>query len=108
MIVPPRVLPARGLANLRTLAGRADQRISTYKEYLRISFLELERARHRQEIETARRRLEFMLARCREIDAEKAAILGGTAPPAAAREHRAPNIGRSAGRPAGRAFRFSY
>ncbi len=107
--MPPRVLPTRGLANLRTLAGRADRRSLSYKEYLRISFLELERARHAQEIETARRRLEFMLARCREIDTEKAAILGGAAPrAAAAHEHRATTGARSAVPPAGRPFRFSY
>lgn len=108
MIVPVRILPSRGLADLRTLAGLADRQPPSYKAYLRISFLELERARHGQEITTAQRRLAFLIARCREIDAEKSAILAssGVAPPppeAAA----APRTGRSG--PAGkRGFRLAY
>jgi hypothetical protein len=76
------VQPSRGLADLRTLAGLADKRTPAYKAYLRISFLELERARHGQEIGAARRRLDFMLRRCREIDAETGAILADVAPAA--------------------------
>ncbi len=74
--------PSRGLADLRTLAGLADKRTPAYKAYLRISFLELERTRHRQEIGAVRRRLDFMLRRCVEIDAETGAILAGVAPAA--------------------------
>ncbi len=107
--MPPRVLPARGLADLRTLTGRADRRSLSYKEYLRISFLELERARHAQESETARRRLELMLGRCREIDAEKAAILGDAMPaPAVVHQRRPTTAGRVTGQPGGRAFHFAY
>ncbi len=107
--MPPRVMPARGLADLRTLTGRADRRSLSYKEYLRISFLELERARHAQEIEQTRRRLEFMLERCREIDAEKAALLGGAMPaPAVMRQHRPTTAGGADHRPADRAFHFAY
>jgi hypothetical protein len=81
--MPVRVLPSRGLADLRTLGGLADRQPQSYKSYLRVSFLELERARHGQEIATARRRLAFLVARCAEIDAEKSEILAGTgmAPP---------------------------
>jgi hypothetical protein len=100
----PRVLPSRGLAVLRTLAGRADRRTPSYKDYLRISFLELERARHGQEIATARRRLEMMLARCREIEIEKAAILAAAGPPAAA----GLPPGNAAARQPRRAVRFRY
>jgi hypothetical protein len=73
--MPVRIRPSRGLADLHTLAGRADRQIPNYKAFLRISFLELERARHDQEIATIRRRLASMLARCGEIEAEKSRIL---------------------------------
>jgi hypothetical protein len=106
--MPVHVLPSRGLADLRTLAGRADRKLPSYKAFLRVSFLELERARHDQEIATTRRRLDFMLGRCREIDAEKSVILASAdvAPSrsevAAAPPRAYPN------RPGQRGFRFAY
>ncbi len=41
--------PLRGLADLRTLTGRSDTQVPAHKAYLRISFLELERARRNLE-----------------------------------------------------------
>jgi hypothetical protein len=76
-------IPARGLAALRTLAGKSETRVPAYKAYLRVSFLELERSRHGQEIGTAQARVERMLARCREIEAEKATILAAAGEPGA-------------------------
>lgn len=101
--------PSRGLANLRTLTGRSDTQIPAHKAYLRISFLELERARRTQEMRTARDRVDVIRERFREIDAEIAdtlANLNGTAPRAHALEapHRSP-VGRQ---PAKRTFRISY
>ena len=98
----------RGLASLRTLAGLADRQPQSYKAYLRVSFLELERARHGQEIVTAERRLAFLVARCREIDAEKGTILAGSgaAQPSSQSPEAAP-----AGRPGQsvkRGFRLAY
>ncbi|MGD1035852.1 MAG: hypothetical protein ABR878_01385 [Roseiarcus sp.] len=78
------MIPARGLAGLRTLAVRSDKRAAAYKAYLRVSFLELERARHGQEIDTTRARLKRMLDRCREIETEKEAILAAAIQPSAA------------------------
>jgi hypothetical protein len=66
------------------LTGRADKRVPVYKAYLRVSFLELERARHGQEIVTTRARLERMVDRCRQIETEKAAILAAAGQPGAA------------------------
>ncbi len=77
--------PSRGLGDLRTLTGRSDVQIPAYKAYLRISFLELERARRMQEIRTARARFDIIEGRFREIDTEIAEILGtlnGVSPPA--------------------------
>ncbi len=76
--------PSRGLNDLRTLAGRSDTQIPAHKAYLRISFLELERARRMQEIRTARARFDTIEGRFREIDTEISGILGslnGSAPP---------------------------
>lgn len=103
----PRIQPARGLASLRTLATQADRRMPAHKAYLRISFLELERARHDQEMTTAERRLASMQGRCRGIDAEKAEILAsiGQAAPAP------PVPAARASQPAGRGkprFQVSY
>jgi hypothetical protein len=103
-----RVLPLRGLANLRTLAGLADRQPQSYKAYLRVSFLELERARHGQEIVTVHRRLAFLVARCREIDAEKGAILAGSGTaPASSQAPEAASTGRpgQSGKPG---FRLAY
>ena len=69
------VKPTRGLTSLRTLAGRSSKQVPAYKAYLQVSFLELERARHKQEIGTVRQRLDRMVDRCLQIDTEKAAIL---------------------------------
>jgi hypothetical protein len=79
-----RVMPLRGLASLRTLTGGSGKRMPVYKAYLRVSFLELERARHCHEIGAARARLDRMLTRCREIESEKAAILATAGQPGAA------------------------
>jgi hypothetical protein len=101
--------PSRGLADLRTLSGRSDMQIPAHKAYLRISFLELERARRIQEMRTARDRIETMDARFREIDSEIADILAnqkGVAPRARPIEapHREP-MGR---KPVKRNFQIAY
>jgi hypothetical protein len=101
--------PSRGLSDLRTLTGRSDIQISAHKAYLRISFLELERARRTQEVRTCRDRLDAIAGRFREIDAEIANIhasLEGVAPRAQAVQapHRSP-VGRG---PTLRHFQFNY
>ena len=70
-----------GLSNLRTLTGHSDARLPVYKAYLRVSFLELERTRHSQEIATATERLHRIITRCKEIDKEKAAVLAAAGQP---------------------------
>ncbi len=93
-----RVRPARGLASLHTLASRADERMPAHKAYLRISFLELQRARHGQEMTTARGRLESLRTRCERIEHEKAAILASIGQPPAAARPRAASTGHSGAR----------
>jgi hypothetical protein len=94
---------------MRTLTGRSDTQIPVHKAYLRISFLELERARRTLEMRTYSDRFDKIRARFREIDSEVANILAsldGTAPRAQAVEapHKAP-VGRQ---PASRHFQINY
>ena len=69
----------RGVQDIRTLSGQADQRFLPYKAFLRISCLEMERARRGKERDSALRRVSSIEARFEEIDAEKAALLSGLA-----------------------------
>jgi len=95
--MPRRILPPRGLGNLRTWGERGKARMPPYKAYLRISFLELERARHDQEAAAAQQRLATIAARGRDIEAEKQTILAGlseTPPRPGAAELALPARGR--------------
>lgn len=101
--------PERGLNDLKTLTGRSDTRIPAHKAYLRISFLELERARRMQEMRTAKDRVDTMRARFREIDSEIADILAklnGAGPPA--RPVEAPRRAPVGLRPTKRKFSLTY
>jgi len=83
--------PSRGLSDLRTATGRSDTRIPLHKAYLRMSFLELERARRMEEIRTCRSRVDTIRARFCAIDAEMSALranLDGSAQPAPTIEPR--------------------
>lgn len=106
--MPIHVRP-RGVSDLRTLTGRSDTSIPAHKAYLRISFLELERARKLQEMRTARGRVDVIDVRFREIDSEIADILAnlrGTAP--RARPIQAPRPAPVGLRRTERKFRLSY
>ena len=101
--------PRRGLSDLRTVAGRSDTQIPAHKAYLRISFLELERARREQEIRSYSDRFDIIRARFREINAEIADIhasLDGSAP--RARAVQAPPRSPVGRRPATRHFQLNY
>lgn len=101
--------PSRGLSDLRTLTGRTDKSIPAHKAYLRMSFLELERARRSLELRAATDRSDAIHARFREIDKEIAEItaqLNGTAPAAhpVTAERKSPIEARHAKR----RFSFTY
>ncbi|WPP03081.1 hypothetical protein [Methylocella tundrae] len=109
MTMPAQGRPLRGTADLRTLTNRSDIQIPAHKAYLRISFLELEKARRTLEVRAASDRFEKIQTRFREIDAEIANILAnlnGAAPRAhaVAAPHRSP-VGR---KPMKRNFQLSY
>ncbi len=109
MTMPRQRRPSRGLSHLRTLSARSEAPISAHKAYLRISFLELERARRMQEVRACGDRFDAIRSRFREIDAEIAGILASlnsaaARAPAPEAARRSP-VGR---RPAARHFQFAY
>jgi len=61
----------KGLANLRTMAGRTDYLSENYKVYLRIATLEIEKARRSIEHRHILQRGQLLEKRFREIDDEK-------------------------------------
>lgn len=69
------VSPKRGMQNLHTMAGRADGPVKPHKAYLRISCLEMEKARLDTERAAAQKRIDRIKVRTLEIDAEKKSIM---------------------------------
>ncbi|RJQ64288.1 MAG: hypothetical protein C4530_02180 [Desulfobacteraceae bacterium] len=73
MSLPKRTI--RGLANIRTHSATRDQVSESYKAFLRIGALEMEKARRGKEKESALNRVQNIDARFREIEAEKSELL---------------------------------
>lgn len=65
----------RGLQDIRTISGSVDQTTIPYKAYMKISCLEMEKARRGKERESAIHRIKNIDARFKEIESEKDAIL---------------------------------
>ncbi len=68
-------IPRRGLREIRTLSGRADQVVLPYKAYMQITCLEMEKLRRQREKNNARQRILDLDARLVEIEAEKELLL---------------------------------
>ena len=64
----------RRLQDIKTIAGKVDKLSHPHTAYLRISCLEMERARKIKEKESAMRRVAMIDERLKEIDAEKSQI----------------------------------
>lgn len=73
--MPLTSMPKHGTSNLRSAIGSNHDGASAYKSYLRISFLELERARRQQLLRGAERTIRRIGDRFREIEVEKQSIL---------------------------------
>jgi hypothetical protein len=73
MAPPKRTI--RGLQDIRTLAGRPDIINEPYRTYMRITAIEMEKARKNKERESALHRVGIIEARVKEIDAEKKGLL---------------------------------
>lgn len=67
--------PMRSLRDIRTLTGKVAGASHPYKAYLRISHIEMEKARKTKESEAARELIAAIAARIEEIEAEKQALL---------------------------------
>ena len=65
----------RGLRDIHTRSGRVDRADVPYMAYMKISCLEMEKARRDQEKVSATTRIGNIDARLAEIEAEKGAIL---------------------------------
>lgn len=81
-------IPRRGLQDIRTLTGKVvGKSMHPYKAYLRISHIEMEKARKTRESEASRQLMANIATRLQEIEAEKDALLqtmgerGGAQPP---------------------------
>ncbi|MFZ2446990.1 MAG: hypothetical protein WAW37_11585 [Syntrophobacteraceae bacterium] len=74
MSIPSKTV--KGLQDIRSHSGRAREGAIPHKAYMRLSCLEMEKFRRARERESAMTRVRNIDARCREIDAEKAIILG--------------------------------
>ena len=68
-------IPRRGLQDIRTLTGKVSHAQRPYKAYLRISHIEMEKARKTMESRKAKQLVADINARLEEIDAEKDALL---------------------------------
>ncbi|MDO9532784.1 MAG: hypothetical protein Q7O12_11735 [Deltaproteobacteria bacterium] len=86
-------IPRRGIQDIRTLTGKVRKITIPHEAYLRISHIEMEKARKTMESEKARQLMADIAARLAEIEAEKVsplqslaqgggkATLGRTGPP---------------------------
>jgi hypothetical protein len=68
-------LPRRGIQDIRTLTGRLKKATLPHEAYLRISHIEMEKARKTRESEKAKQLVADIAARIKEIEAEKEALL---------------------------------
>ncbi|MBM4302253.1 MAG: hypothetical protein FJ121_12145 [Deltaproteobacteria bacterium] len=68
-------IPRRGIQDIRTLTGKVRKLTIPHEAYLRISHIEMEKARKTQESEKARQLMADIAARLLEIEAEKTSLL---------------------------------
>jgi hypothetical protein len=95
-------VPGRGLQDIRTLTGRVKKATRPHEAYLRISHIEMEKARKTVESQKAKQLIADIAARLQEIEAEKADLLQSVGERSgAALKHTGPS--RSTG-----AFRIKY
>lgn len=64
----------RGLANIRTLAGKVNQTFSPYRAYMQITCLEMEKSRRLEEHRAASERIAALDARLEDIERQKQSL----------------------------------
>lgn len=95
----------RSVLDIRTHSGTVDQVSVPSKMHLRIACLEMEKERRGRERDSAMHRVKNIDARCRDIEAEKTALLSalGAKEGGPPRTPRAASAGRNPG-----GFRVNY
>ena len=73
--MPERSKPIRGLQDIRTISGKVDMVSEPYRAYMKITCLEMEKARRGKERESAMGRVKKIDARFEDIETEKTALL---------------------------------
>jgi flagellar motility protein MotE (MotC chaperone) len=73
MAAPKRTI--RGVQDIRTIAGKPDIINEPYRAYMRITAMEMEKARKSKERESALHRVRNIEERFKEIEAEKEKLL---------------------------------
>ena len=85
-------IPRRGLNNIRTLSGRVDQLALPYRAYMKLSCLEMEKARRGRERDAANKRVRDIEVRFQEIAKEQQELLQAVANPRKAAPSRLPGM----------------
>jgi hypothetical protein len=100
----------RGLRDLRTRSGRADEASLPHRAHMKLACLEMEKARRKTERSSAVRRLQIIDARIQDIETEQAAIRRTMASEADGSSRASPGGGAEPGQPRGkkRLFKVKY
>lgn len=67
--------PSRGLKSIRTLSSRVDPSALSYRAYMRITSLEMEKVRRNAERSSAAQRIHEIDTRLQEIEKEKRELM---------------------------------
>ncbi|MBI5114950.1 hypothetical protein HZA56_00590 [Candidatus Poribacteria bacterium] len=97
----------RGLQNIRTFSGAAESTHEPYRAYMKVTCLEMEKARRKVERDNAISTMRNIDARLQEIEAEKARLLQTSAEQRQQDIEALPNSSPRRGNNAG-AFRLKY
>ena len=65
----------RGVQDIKTLSGRADEGTIPYKAYMKLSILEMEKFRRGKEKQSALEKVQHIDQRFRDIEAERQEII---------------------------------
>lgn len=92
-------IPRKTMRDIRTLSGKVDRIANAHTAYMQIACLEMEKARKWRERATALQRVENLDGRLRDIETEKATLLGALAERWAAPAAGTPSAGSRPARP---------
>ena len=100
----------RGLREIRTMSGQADEASLPHRAHMKLACLEMEKARRRTERNVAIQRVKNIDERLRDIESEEAAIRRAMAGEADGPAGVSAEDGASSGHPRGRkrAFKVKY